>query len=97
MLALLGLMITEKHDQGWLIHQQQVGPDPESCPFGTMLPASLELHPTSLTDMHSLQIVFLAMTGVTLITFVAMPPLVAEKEWKITFYAYDILQQENRY
>ena len=31
MLALLGLMITEKHDQGWLIHQQQVGPDPESC------------------------------------------------------------------
>ena len=36
MLALLGLMITEKHDQGWLIHRQ-VGPDPESCPFGTML------------------------------------------------------------
>ena len=56
MLALLGLMITEKHDQGWLIHQQQVGPDPESCPFGTMLLlASLELNPTSLTDIHSLQ------------------------------------------
>ena len=47
MLALLGLMITEKHDQGWLSHQQ-VGPDPESCPFGTMLLASLELHSTSL-------------------------------------------------
>ena len=36
MLAVLELMITEKHDQEWLIHQQ-VGPDPESCPFGTML------------------------------------------------------------
>ena len=48
MLAVLELMITEKHDQGWLIHQQ-VGPDPESCPFGTRAPS---LH---ITLHHRLQ------------------------------------------